>query len=145
NANWGEAMARTLFANWISSFAAVVAFLVGGAASASTPSAGPVIPTFEPAPCGFKDVPEDWPAKNGLTCGWVTVKAHHDRPDSVTLRLWVFKMAAIDRSKGPQPPLIRMVGGPEPAGVTPTSKRSPTYDVVLRLRADRDVIYFDYR
>jgi pimeloyl-ACP methyl ester carboxylesterase len=138
-------MARTLFASWGSWFGAVAALLVGGAASASAASAAPVIPRFESAPCGFKDVPEDWPAKNGLTCGWVTVKAHRDWPDSATLRLWVFKMAAIDRSKGLQPPLIRMVGGPEPAGVTPTSPRSPTNDLILRLRADRDVIYFDYR
>jgi pimeloyl-ACP methyl ester carboxylesterase len=123
----------------------VVALLVGSAAYASTPSSEPPIPKFEAAPCGFKDVPEDWPAKNGLTCGWVTVKAHHDRPDSANLRLWVFKMAALDQSKGSQPPLIRMVGGPEQAGVTPTSPRSPTNPVVLRLRADRDVIYFDYR
>ena len=38
-----------------------------------------------------------------------------------------------------------MVGGPEPAGVTPTSPRSPTNPLILRLRVDRDVIYFDYR
>jgi pimeloyl-ACP methyl ester carboxylesterase len=137
-------MARTLFAS--SAFScALVTIMVGGAAAASTPSGGPSIPRFEAAPCGFKDVPEDWPAKNGLTCGWVTVRAHHDRLDSATLRLWVFKMAATDPFKANQPPLIRMVGGPEPAGVTPTSPRSPTNPLILRLRAGRDVIYFDYR
>jgi pimeloyl-ACP methyl ester carboxylesterase len=138
-------MARTRFTNWGSSFCAVVALLIGGAACASAPGGAPSIPRFETAPCGFKDVPEDWPAKNGLTCGWVTVRAHHDRPDSATLRLWVFKMAAINPSNGVHPPLIRMVGGPEPAGVTPISPRSPTNPLILRLRADRDVIYFDYR
>jgi pimeloyl-ACP methyl ester carboxylesterase len=138
-------MSRMLFASWGWSFGAVAALLVGGAASAATPGAGQVIPKFEAAPCGFKDVPEDWPEKNGLTCGWVTVKAHHDRPDSATLRLWVFRMAALDRPKSLQMPLIRMVGGPEAAGVTPTSPRSPTNELILRLRADRDVVYFDYR
>lgn len=138
-------MSRTLFSSCGTTLGAVLAFLVGGTASASTSSAQALIPSFKAAPCGFKDVPSDWPAANGLTCGWVTVKAHRDRPRSQTLRLWVFKMAALNPSRSGQPPLIRMVGGPEPAGVTPTSPRSPTNPLILRLRADRDVIYFDYR
>lgn len=138
-------MTRTLVAKSISSFGPLVALLIDGAASAATLSVASSVPRFESASCGFKDVAEDWSAKNGVTCGWVTVKAHHDQPDSATLRLWVVKMGAIGQSTGSPPPLIRLVGGPEPANVTPTSPRSPTNPLVLLLRAARDVIYFDYR
>jgi pimeloyl-ACP methyl ester carboxylesterase len=132
------------FAKWVSSIASALVLVAAAPGAAAPAGSVPAVPWFDPAPCGFEAVADDWPAKNGLTCGWVTVQAHRDRPHSTTLRLWVFKMAAIGPTAG-HPPLIRLVGGPEPAGVTPTSQRSPAHPLIVRLRANRDVIYFDYR
>jgi len=135
----GVSMTRTWFA-----LGAALPLIFNVTPSAVTASTKSAVPTFEPSPCGFKDVPDDWATKNGVTCGSVTVKAHRDRPDGATVRLWIYKMAAV-RPNPAHPPLIRLVGGPEQSGVTPTSPRSPTHPLILQLRATRDVIYFDYR
>lgn len=121
-------------------------FFIGviGAAAFAVPSfAAPPVPRFEPVTCGFKDEAVDWQAKNGVTCGWVTVKAHHDHKDSATLRLWVVKVAANGPAPGPRAALIRIWWGPMVPNITPTVIRDAT---LLKLfRTTRDVIFFDYR
>ena len=138
-------MARTLFARSGSSFGAVMALLVGGAACASPPGVAPPIPSFEAAPCGFTGCAgglarKEWPH---LRLG--------DREGS-------------PRSAGQRKPsaLGLQDGGPRSAEKSPTApdsdgRRSRTgrsdahlakksdNPLILRLRVDRDVIYFDYR
>lgn len=83
------------YRNRLLAVCAVVAFSEIGIAGPTV--AAPSVPSFEAVPCGFKDVPEKWSVVNGVTCGWVTVKAHHERADSALLRLWIVRMSARDR------------------------------------------------
>lgn len=105
--------------------------------SEPTDNASPA-PRFEPAPCGFADVPADWAQRNGVTCGWVRVPAQRDRAGADTLKLWVVNVVASGNRK--HPPVIRVMGGPEPIRFAYLTGQRAT-----RLRQNHDVIFFDYR
>jgi pimeloyl-ACP methyl ester carboxylesterase len=136
-------MSRTLLAKLIPLFGSVVAFSVSGSAIAGRLNERPSVPRFEKVPCDFKDETADWPAKNGVSCGWVTVKAHHEEAKSRTLRLWVVKVAARGPANGPRTALIRLWYGPMAANITPTVLKTAKFTELVR--ATRDMIYFDYR
>jgi pimeloyl-ACP methyl ester carboxylesterase len=137
-------MAPSLFGKLIAAVGSLAALCVaGGSGFAATPNELREVPRFESVSCGFKDEAEDWPAKNDVTCGWVTVKAHHEKSDSRTLRLWVVKVAAKGAATGPRTPLIRLWYGPMAANITPTALKTAEFTELVR--ATRDVIFFDYR
>ena len=135
-------MAQRFFAKLSPSFGLVAALCVSSMAFAAAPSERPVVPRFESASCAFKE-DRDWAAKNGVSCGWVTVKAHRDKSDSATLRLWVVKVAANGAATGVRTPLIRIWYGPTAANITATALKTSQF--IPLLRPARDVIFFDYR
>ena len=120
-----------------------LALAIFASASATARTGAPAVPRFQSPSCGFKDEAEDWPAKNGVSCGWVTVKAHHERSDSATLRLWVVKVAANGAASADGTPLIRLWYGPMAANITPAALKGAQFTDLVR--ATRDVIFFDYR
>ena len=132
-------MERTLFTKMISPLACAAALCVVGGRAAAAPH----VPSFEQAECGFKDEAPDWPAKNGVSCGWVTVEAHHEKSDSPTLRLWVVKAAARGAAVEPRTALIRLWYGPMAANITAASLKNAEF--TDQVRRTRDVVFFDYR
>ncbi|WP_202842417.1 alpha/beta fold hydrolase [Luteimonas saliphila] len=94
-------------------------------------------PTFEAAPCGFEEATDATPPQDAV-CGWVRVGARRDGTDHRSLRLWVVRLPAV-RSTG-LPPVIRVLGGPEPMRLAYLGGARTT-----RLRQRHDVVFFDYR
>ncbi|HEY0660493.1 MAG TPA: hypothetical protein VGD21_04095 [Lysobacter sp.] len=110
--------------------------LLAGSAEPGTPAFEG--PRFEPTPCVFADAPANWAQESGVTCGWVRVPAHHDEAGKGSLRLWAAKVPAV-RDSG-RPPIIRVMGGPEPVrAVYITGPRT------TGLRQNHDIAFFDYR
>lgn len=132
-------MLRKLVATCVTSFASAVSLCVGGSCFGASANNEPGVPRFEAVSCGFKEEAPDWPARNGVSCGWVTVKARHES----TLRLWVVKVAAKQPDSRAQAPLIRLWYGPMAANITPSVLKSAKLTELVR--ATRDVIFFDYR
>lgn len=99
---------------------------------------------FEPAPCGFADVPAAWAQEHRVECGWLQVPESRGKAGSRMLRLWV----AIARADAPDPradPVLYIHGGPGYATVDyffpffPQSKTWPAF------RKSRDIVFFDQR
>lgn len=114
--------------------------LCGGAVAASDTSAA-----FDPAPCGFRDVPAEWATQNRIDCGWLHVSESRGKPSSRKLRLWV-AIARADAAAGKaEDPLLYVHGGPGFATVDyffpffPQSKTWPAF------RSTRDIVFFDQR
>lgn len=49
--------------------------------------AGTTTPSFEPAPCAFRDVPVDWATQHRVGCGWLHVPESRGATGSRMLRL----------------------------------------------------------
>ena len=106
-------------------------------------AAGPA-PAFEPAPCGFKDVPADWAARNRVDCGWLQVPESRGNAGSRMLRLWV-AIAHADSAERRDDPLLYIHGGPGYATVDyffPFFPKSTTWPA---FRKTRDIVFFDQR
>jgi pimeloyl-ACP methyl ester carboxylesterase len=71
-------------------------------------------------------------------CGWVDVRARRDGSDRRRLRLWTVRLPAFHDSG--LPPVIRVLGGPEPMRLAYLTGARTT-----RLRQRHDVVFFDYR
>lgn len=94
-------------------------------------------PAFEAAPCGFEEATNATPPP-GAVCGRVRVPARRDRSDGASLRLWVVRLPTLHDSG--LPPVIRVLGGPEPMRLAYLTGTRTT-----RLRQRHDVVFFDYR
>jgi pimeloyl-ACP methyl ester carboxylesterase len=83
--------------------------------------------------------PFDLAGEEGITCGYLTVPAERDRPDSPLIEIPVLILHSW--SDNPQPdPIVYFEGGPGGSGLL-------TWDTWLEfpLRAERDIILFDQR
>lgn len=121
--------------------AALVRFLLAGLCAAAYPgalAASEADATFEAAPCRFPETADAKADGNDARCGWVHVRARRDGTDRRRLRLWVVRLPAFHDTG--LPPVIRVLGGPEPMRPAYLSGTRTT-----RLRQRHDVVFFDYR
>lgn len=121
--------------------AALSSLLLGGLCGAACPAAlaasEAVATTFEAASCGFDEATDATSVRDAV-CGWVHVPARRDDDAGSRLRLWVVRLPAFQDTN--LPPVIRVLGGPEPMRLAYLTGARTT-----RLRQQHDVIFFDYR
>jgi pimeloyl-ACP methyl ester carboxylesterase len=122
--------------------AALACLLLAGLCGTAWPgepaAPSPDAPVFEAAPCRFPEAADDGAGSNDAVCGWVHVPARRDSDTGSRLRLWVVKLPALQDSS--LPPVIRVLGGPEPMRFAYLTGARTT-----RLRQRHDVVFFDYR
>lgn len=106
-------------------------------------AAHPARPAFEPAPCAFHDVPDDWATRNRIDCGWLRVPESRGRPDSRMLRLWV-AIARADAAERADP-ILYIHGGPGYATVDYVFPYFPKSQTWPAFRRTRDIVFFDQR
>lgn len=114
--------------------------LAGAAWSTEPPASALAAPAFESAPCQFAEADDDWVRDSDASCGWVSVPARRDQEGESDdrLRLWVVKLPALRDSD--LPPVIRVLGGPEPIRFAYVTGARTT-----RFRERHDAVFFDYR